>query len=202
MLYHLRGVITDLGPGLAVVECGGVGYGAAVTSITLSKLRVGAETKLYISEQIREDAFELYGFLSQAEKECFELLISVSGVGPKAAMSILSANTADGVYMAILSGNEKALTVAPGIGKKIAQRVILELKDRISRQAGDFALPDAGVDVPSGGTAAPPSKMADAASALAALGYTSSECAAALKGVDMSLPLEDIIRAALRSMVR
>ncbi|MGM9614471.1 MAG: Holliday junction branch migration protein RuvA [Oscillospiraceae bacterium] len=200
MFYHIKGTITDMEPGMAVIECGGVGFAVNTSANTLSQLRPGTEAKLYISEQVREDAFELYGFYTLAEKHCFEMLTSVSGVGPKAAVSILSSNTPEGVCMAVMSGNEKALTVAAGIGKKIAQRVILELKDKISKQAGDFALPDTGFTVPAGDSAQ--NKMADAASALGVLGYSSAESAAALKGVDQSLPLEEIIRAGLRNMMK
>lgn len=200
MFYHIKGTVTDMEPGMAVIECGGVGFAVNTSANTMSQLRPGAETKLYVSEQVREDAFELYGFNTLAEKNCFEMLISVSGVGPKAAVSILSSHTPESVCMAVMSGNEKALTVAAGIGKKIAQRVILELKDKMSKQAGDFALPDAGFAVPAGDSAQ--SKIADASSALGVLGYSSAESAAALRGVDMSLPLEDIIRAALRNMTK
>ena len=200
MLYHLKGIITDIVPGMAVVECGGVGYGVFTSMYTLSQLRVGAEDKLYICEAIREDAFDLYGFKTLSEKNCFELMTSVSGVGPKAAISILSSSTPDGVYMAVMSGNEKALTIAPGIGKKIAQRIILELKDKISKQASELAVPSENFSIPAADDAQ--SKMADAASALGVLGYSSAECSAALKGVDMSQSLEDIIRAALRSMTK
>lgn len=200
MFYHLKGTVAELQPGMAVIDCGGVGFAVNTSMNTLSQLRVGAEEKLYISEQVREDAFELYGFRTPAEKSCFEMLISVSGVGPKAAVSILSANTPEGVCMAIISGNEKALTVAQGIGKKIAQRVILELKDKMRKQSGDLAIPDVSFTVPQGDAAQ--TKLADAGAALAVLGYSSSECAAALRGVDMTLPLEDIIRAALRNMMK
>ncbi len=200
MFYHIKGIITDMEPGMAVVECGGIGFAVNTSANTMSRLRTGAEAKLYISEQVREDAFELYGFGTLAEKNCFDMLTSVSGVGPKAAASILSSNTPEGVCMAVMSGNEKALTVAAGIGKKIAQRVILELKDKMSRQAEELALPNADAALPSGDSAQ--SKMADAASALGVLGYSAAESAAALKGVDMSLPLEDIIRAALRQMMK
>lgn len=200
MFYHIKGTVTDMEPGVAVIECGGVGFAVNTSANTMSQLRVGTGTKLYISEQVREDAFELYGFGTLAEKNCFEMLTSVSGVGPKAAVSILSSNTPEGVCMAVMSGNEKALTVAAGIGKKIAQRVILELKDKMSKQAEDFALPDAGFAVSAGDTAQ--GKLADAMSALGVLGYSGAESTAALKGVDMSLPLEDIIRAALRNMMK
>ena len=200
MFYHLKGTVTDILPGMVVVECGGVGYGVTTSTYTLSQLRPGAEEKLYICESIREDAFDLYGFKTLAEKNCFELMITVSGVGPKAAISILSVCPPDGIYMAVMSGNEKALTAAPGIGKKIAQRILLELKDKIGKDAGAFVDTASDFVVPAGDAAQ--AKMADAASALAVLGYSSAECAAALKGIDMEQPLEDIIRAALRSMTQ
>lgn len=200
MFYHLKGVISEIGQGFAVVECGGIGFCVNTSLNTLSQLRAGKEEKLYISEQVKEDAFDLYGFKTPAEKNCFEMLISVSGVGPKAAISILSANTPEGVCMAVISGNDKALTVAQGIGKKIAQRIVLELKDKMQKQAGDLAMPDVGFTVPTGGEEQ--TKLSDAAAALGALGYSSSEAAAALKGVDMSLELEGIIRAALRNMMK
>lgn len=200
MFYYLKGTVAEIGQGVAVMDCAGVGFAVNTSMNTLSQIRVGTEDKLYISEQVREDAFDLYGFKTLAEKNCFEMLISVSGVGPKAAVSILSANTPEGVCMAVMSGNEKALMVAQGIGKKIAQRVILELKDKMQKQSGDFELPEVNFTVPQGD--ASQTKLADAGAALAVLGYTSSECAAALKGVDMTLPLEEIIRAALRNMMK
>ena len=200
MFHHIKGTVTDIEIGLAVLDCGGIGFAVNTSANTLSHLRTGDTAKLYISEQVREDAFDLYGFITQGEKICFEMLTSVSGVGPKAAISILSANSPEGVYMAVISGNEKALTVAQGIGKKIAQRVILELKDKMQKQAGDLAALDAGFALPAENAAQ--GNMSDAAAALAALGYSSSECAAALSGLDMSQPLESIIRAALRNMMK
>lgn len=200
MFYHLKGTITDIESNMAVLDCGGVGFSVNTSMNTLSQIRLGENIKLYICEQVREDAFELFGFKTLGEKHCFEMLISVSGVGPKAALSILSANTPEGVCMAVMSGNEKALTVAQGIGKKIAQRVILELKDKMQKQAGDFSAENTSFAVPA--DTEEQTKMSDAASALAVLGYSSSECASALKNVDMSMPLESIIRAALRNMMK
>ena len=200
MFYYLKGIVSDIAVGLAVVDCSGIGFAVNTSVNTISQLRVGTEAKLYISEQVREDAFDLYGFSTVAEKECFEMLISVSGVGPKAAVSILSANTPEGVYMAVMSGNEKALMVAQGIGKKIAQRVILELKDKLQKQAGTISTADIGFSAPEADSGS--SKLADAGAALAQLGYSSSETAAALRGVDLSMPLEDIIRDALRNMMQ
>lgn len=200
MFYHLKGLVTDIEANLAVIECGGVGFAVNTSMYSLSQVRIGETVKLYISEQVREDAFDLFGFTTAGEKQCFEMLTSVSGVGPKAAISILSSNTPEGVCMAIISGNDKALTVAQGIGKKIAQRVILELKDKLQKDSGAFSVSDTSFVVPA--TDEGQTKMSDAAAALAVLGYSSSECAAALKGVDMTMPLESIIRTALRNMMK
>ena len=200
MFYHIEGTVTDILNMLAVVDCGGVGYALNTTNNTLAGLKLGQKAKLYTYLNVREDCFDLYGFLTLSEKRCFELLISVSGVGPKAALSILSSSTPDALAMAILTGDEKALTVAPGIGKKIAQRVILELKDKMSKQSPEFA---SGSAILSGTPAAGGSKAADAAAALAGLGYSSSEISAALKGIDAeSLPVDAIVKQALRKMVK
>ena len=201
MFYHINGVVTDIEPNLVVLECGGVGYALNASLNTISSVRTGERAKLYTYECIREDAHDLYGFASKSEKHCFELLLGISGVGPKAALSILSSNTPDGLALAVLNGDEKALTSAPGIGKRIAQRILLELKDKMARESGgelDF----------SGGKGAPAAavfsnKATEAAQALAVLGYTSAEVSMALKGVDVEgLPLEEIIRQSLKKMVK
>lgn len=199
MFYYIEGVVALMDNSLAVIDCGGVGYALNTTVNTLSRLRVGERARLYVYTVIREDCFDLYGFFTQEEKRSFELLIGVSGVGPRAAQAILSANTPESLSLAVISGNEKALTVVPGIGKKIAQRVLLELKDKLSKE-----LEGVGAESFSGpaGTAGVGSdKMADAAAALGVLGYGNNEIAAALKGLDLqSLSVEDIIRQALRKM--
>ena len=201
MFYYLDGTISVLEPNLAVVDCGGVGYALNTSHNTVGHLRVGEKARLYTYLQVKEDVFELYGFYSLAEKHCFEMLISVSGVGPKAALSILSSNTPEGVTMAIISGNDKALTMAPGIGKRIAQRVILELKDKMQKESQSLEMPAFLTNT--GSPEAAQSKLSDAASALAVLGYGPSDIAAALKGIDVNgLALEDIIRAALKNMVK
>lgn len=199
MFYHLDGKVAELGQGMAVIDCNGVGYLVNTSLTTQSRLKVGERSKLYISESVREDAFELFGFATKSEKRSFDLLIGVSGVGPKAALSILSAYTPEALAMAILSGDEKALTVAPGIGKKIAQRVILELKDKLAKERGDFELPmKSGAPVAVGD-----GKLSDAAAALAVLGYGPAEINVALKGVDVApLTVEEIIKAALKNMMK
>ncbi len=201
MFYHLNGTVTDLEPNLAIIDCGGVGFAVNTTASTVGRLHRGERAKLYICEQVREDAFDLYGFATAEEKRCFEMLISVSGVGPKAAVAILSANTTERVCMAIVSDDERVLTAAPGVGKRLAQRIILELKDKIQKQSETLSVP--GMPAAAAGDGEGQSKLADVMSALTVLGYSRSECAAALKGLDLeTMGLEDAIRAALKNMMR
>ena len=183
MFYHLDGKVAELGQGMAVIDCNGVGYLVNTSLNTLSRLKNGEKAKLYISESVREDAFELFGFATKSEKRSFDLLIGVSGVGPKAALSILSAHTPEALTMAILSGDEKALTVAPGIGKKIAQRIILELKDKLAK--GQTASIQGESYGGSGITVIPENKLSEASAALAVLGYSQGEINIALKGCNL-----------------
>lgn len=199
MFYYLKGTVGHLAPNLAVIDCGGVGYACRTTSYTLSTLQTGESAKLYTHLNVREDAMELYGFASENERNCFQMLIGVSGVGPKAALSILSATTPEGLATSIITGNEKALMVAQGIGKKIAQRIILELKDKLSKGQ----LPAEESYGGTGVTVIPQDKTSEASAALAVLGYNPAEIAAALKGLDLEkLTLEEIVRQALRKMVK
>ena len=199
MFYYLNGVVAEMEANLAVIDCGGVGYACATTNYTLSQLKKGERAKLYTYMNVREDAVELFGFATQSELHSFKLLLGVSGVGPKAALSILSANTPANLAMAVVMGDEKTLTAAPGIGKKIAQRIILELKDKLAKEQSSFS-GDSGAILP---VAVPDDKTREAGAALAVLGYSASEVAAALKGIDMdALPLEEIIRQALKRMVK
>ena len=199
MFYYLNGVVAEMEANLAVIDCGGVGYACATTNYTLSQLKKGERAKLYTYMNVREDAVELFGFARQSELHSFKLLLGVSGVGPKAALSILSANTPANLAMAVVMGDEKALTAAPGIGKKIAQRIILELKDKLAKEQSSFS-GDSGAILP---VAVPDDKTREAGAALAVLGYSASEVTAALKGIDMdALPLEEIIRQALKRMVK
>lgn len=202
MFYYLDGVVAEILPGLAVIDCGGVGYACMTTNNTLAALKKGQRGRLYTFLNVAENAFGLYGFASQKELGSFKMLIGVSGVGPKAALAILSSTTPESLAMAVVTEDTKTLTAAPGIGKKIAQRIILELKDKLARESAAT-----GLDFSGGGAAAAApafsNKAADAAQALAVLGYTSAEVAQALKGVDVeSLPLEEIIRQGLKKMVK
>ena len=197
MLYYVSGPVTILEPGLAVIDCGGVGYGCRVTAYTAGQLKLNQNARLYITEAIREDAFDLYGFISKEEQRCFELLTSVNSVGPKAAMAILSSGGPQNLTLAVMTGDEKMLTAAQGIGKKIAQRIILELKDKLG--GSDVELDFSGTKV-----AAPVQTGNNAALATAALqelGYTPVEISAALKGVDPNASTEEMVRHALRAMV-
>lgn len=200
MYYYLNGTVAHIEPYLAVIDCGGVGYACRTTNHTIGKLSVGKAAKLYTHLYVREEIFELYGFASEGELGCFRMLIGVSGVGPKAALAILSSNTSEGLAMAIVSGNEKALTSAPGIGKKIAQRIILELKDKLAK--GQLTSAD-GEGFAGGITVIPENKASEASAALAVLGYSQTEIAVALKGIDLDgLSLEDVIKQALKKMVK
>lgn len=199
MFYHINGKVTAIEPNLAVIDCWGIGFALSVSVNTLSHLQIGENAKLFTYEHIREDTFELFGFFDKQEKRCFEMLIGVSGVGPKAAISILSSATPEALAMAVISGDEKALTAVPGIGKKIAQRILLELKDKIAKETSGLAMGvGAASAVPIGG-----SKLSDAVSALAVLGYSSSEITVVMKDIDIeNTALEDIIKQALRKMLK
>ena len=197
MIYYVSGPVTVLEPGLAVIDCGGVGYGCRVTAYTAAALKLDKPAKLYITESIREDAHDLYGFISREEQRCYELLTSVTGVGPKAAMAILSSGGPQNFTLAVMTGDEKMLTAAQGIGKKIAQRIILELKDKIGGGAMelDFSGPTVSAPVQQGNNASL------ATAALQELGYSPAEIATALKGVDPTASTEEMVRYALRAMV-
>ena len=197
MYYYVNGTVAEIGPNLAVIDCGGVGYACATTNYTLAQLKRGEQAKLYTYLHVREEIFDLYGFSTQAELSSFKMLLGVSGVGPKAALAILSSGTPDQLALSIVTGDEKSLTGVPGIGKKIAQRIILELKDKLAKeQTGFDARMGTLSPIPTGG------KTQEAASARAVLGYSSQEISAALKGVDAALPVEEMIRIALKKMAR
>ena len=188
-------------PYLAVIDCGGVGYACRTTAYTISQIKKGDRAKLFTYLSVQEDAMDLYGFFSQEELKLFQQLISVSGVGPKAALAILSSSTPANLAMSIITGDEKTLTRAPGVGKKIAQRVILELKDKLAKgqtvsASGENITMDAVTIIPQ-------NKLSEASAALAVLGYSQAEINVALKGVDVDgQPLEQVIRMALKNMVK
>lgn len=200
MFYYVQGTVAHIAQNLAVIDCGGVGYACKTTTNTISTLNRGKVHKLYTFLYVKEDVFELYGFATEGELNSFQMLLGVSGVGPKAALAILSYNSPESLAMAIVSGNEKALTAAPGIGKKIAQRIILELKDKMAK--GQLTI--GGMETFAGGvTIIPEDKTSEASAALAVLGYSQQEIMLALKGLDLqSLTLEEIIKQSLKKMMK
>ena len=196
MIYYVSGKVTILEPGLAVIDCGGVGYGCRVTAYTAAQLKLNTDAHLFVTESIREDAYDLYGFISREEQRCFALLTGINGVGPKAALSILSAGGPQNFTLAVMTGDEKMLTAAQGVGKKIAQRIILELKDKLGGASE--------LDFSAGSVAAAPAAsnaVGLATAALQELGYGPAEISAALKGVDPNASTEEMVRYALRAMV-
>lgn len=195
MLYYVSGTVTVLEPNLAVIDCGGVGYGCRVTAYTAGQLKLNQPAKLFITESIREDAFDLFGFISKEEQRCYEMLTTVNGVGPKAAMAILSPGPQN-FTLAVMTGDEKMLTAAQGVGKKLAQRIILELKDKIGGGTAelDFSVPVAAAPAAQG-------NLQLATAALQELGYSPAEVATALKGADPTASTEELVRYALRAML-
>lgn len=197
MFYYLEGIVSDIDINLAVIDCGGVGYAVNTTTNTLSRLKTKEKVKLYISEYIKEDSFDLYGFATLSERRCFEMLLTVSGIGPKAAQAILSTSTPEALAMAIMNGDEKAITVAQGVGKKIAQRVILELKDKVSKEANVVA-----AEMPAVLTPADGDSRNDAVAALMVLGYSAPEINGVLRRMDVSgMTTEQIVKIALKNLM-
>lgn len=200
MFYHLNGIVSDIDLNLAVIDCNGVGYAVNTTTNTLSRLKLNDKAKLYISECIKEDSFDLYGFATLGEKRCFEMLLGVSGIGPKAAQAILCATTPEGLTLAIMNGDDKAITAAQGVGKKIAQRVILELKDKVSKEMGGSSMSEMPAAITQ--TASDSKSKNDAIAALMVLGYGTAEINAALRGLDIgTMETEQIVKAALKNLM-
>lgn len=200
MIYCLTGKLLKKSLDTVVISCAGVGYAAQVPTTTAEALPApGQEATIYTVLNVTENDVSLYGFSSETQRDCFKMLTAVSGVGPKAGLAILSVMSPDKVALAASSGDHKAFTAANGVGPKLAQRIALELKDKVGKglAAGEgFAA--------SGGTAAPApaSAPAQAVAALVALGYSASEASAAVSRVDDTLSVQDIIKIALRGLSR
>ena len=199
MFYYISGKVAATEPGMAVIDAGGVGYAINTSYTSARSVRTGEQATFYTYLHVREGVFELYGFVRKEDLSCFRQLIAVSGVGPKAALAILSAVTPEKLALCVISGDEKALTAAPGIGKKLAQRILLEMKDKMSRDQLEAAGSASGVSLPgpeaSGGT------MEDALAALAVLGYPRAVAVGALQGVDTAgMATDEIVRAALKRL--
>ena len=198
MFYYLNGTVALLDANLAVIDCGGVGYACHTSNYTLARLQTGKPAKLFTYCNIKEDAFDIYGFSTREELDCFRRLIGVTGVGTKAALAILSAVSPDQLTLAVMTQDDKTITMAQGVGKKLAQRIILELKDKLAKEQQESGMP-----VVSGIVAGEKNKAAEAAAALAVLGYTQQDIAVAMKGIDAeNLPLEEIVRQSLKKMVK
>ena len=200
MISFVKGTVADIGENCLVVENGGIGYEIYMTGQDLGKARIGDEKKIHTFLYVREDILQLYGFFSKDDLGMFKLLIGVNGVGPKGALGILSGISADELRFAVLSDDVKTISKAPGIGKKTAQKMILELKDKLAKGQ----LPAAGESYGGSGlTVIPQDKTSEATAALAVLGYGPAEINMALKGLDLAaLSLEDIVRQALKKMLK
>ncbi len=202
MIYSLTGRLVHKQNGIAVVECAGVGYSCQTTNQTLSRLS-GDTVTLFTYMHITENSLDLFGFASRDELEMFKLLISVSGVGPKAALAVLNEYAPDRLILFIASGDAKMITKAQGVGPKLAQRIVLELKDKAAKMlpSGVIAAPDDIFSSSSERTVGSDS-FSEAIGALVSLGYSRSEAVQALSGVDPALSSDDMIREALRKLAR
>ncbi len=199
MLYSLRGKLTYSEFNITVIECSGVGYKCVVSSGTQRKLaQNGEEVFLYTYMSVKEGSVELFGFADKEELSCFKMLIEVSGVGAKVAIAILSTLSVEQIAASIVSSDIKSITMAPGVGKKLAQRIILELKDKISKIPMDLETTDSAV----GGNVLPrvSSNISKAVEALKVLGYSSSQILPVINNFDMNLPVEELIRLTLREI--
>ena len=201
MLYSVKGELIHMEPTVAVICCGGVGFRCRITMNTARQLpAIGQEAMLYTIMNVREDAIELFGFADQGELNCFRQLTAISGVGPKAAVAILSKLSPERVALAVAGGDYRTLTRAQGVGPKLAQRIVLEMKDKVGAlQTSE------GVSLPAGGGAVMVSaagNAAEAVSALSVLGFTPGEASAAVGRLDSAQPVEVLVREALKSLGR
>ncbi|MGM9613796.1 MAG: Holliday junction branch migration protein RuvA [Butyricicoccus sp.] len=200
MFYYVEGRVAVLEQGLAVIDCGGVGYACHTSQNTVGALKTGKTARLYTYLYVREGAVDLFGFADQEELNCFKMLLSVSGVGPKAALAILSVAPPSQLALAIITEDAKLLTQAPGIGKKIAQRIVLELRDKMSKGQLEGAAGRAAeaIAVPAAGTV---NHVQEAVAALMVLGYTQAEAFMAMEGLETAgMEAEDIIRHCLKKL--
>ena len=202
MLYYLIGTVSEIGQNSIILEVGGIGFQVNTSLQTISDVKAGSQVKLYISESIGENNYDLYGFSEQREKRFFELLISISGVGPKAAISVLSVMNTDELVHAVMTDDIKALTAAPGIGKKIAQRILLELRDKLGAELPNLASSISDSVKQPGKLPSENQAIFDAMAGLSVLGYSSAEVSAIIRRSDWTgMTAEQIIREVLKNMV-
>lgn len=202
MFYYVEGKAALVEQGLAVVDCGGVGYACHASQNTISAIKVGQQARLYTYLYVREDIFDLYGFADQEELSCFKMLIGISGVGPKAALAILSVAPPSRLALSIITGDEKLLTQAPGIGKKIAQRIVLELRDKMAKeQMENPVAQSAAPTLVQAGKGGGVNHTQEAVAALMVLGYSQAEAFHAMEGLTLDgMEAEDIIRQCLKKL--
>lgn len=193
MYYYIEGTVAHKGIDFIVVDAGGVGYKINTTDSAVSKVSAGEKKKIYTYLNVREDALDLYGFLTEEELNLFKLLISVSGIGPKVGLGILSSIMPSEFALAVVTGNIKAITKAPGVGPKVAQRIILELKDKMKKAEISEIPQDYGAFTDSSD---------EAVSALMVLGYTQGEAKSVLSKVEDGLSVEDTVKRALKLLMR
>lgn len=199
MIASLNGKLVVKDPTFAVVECGGVGFKCYITDNTHAKLGpLGEDVFLYTYLSVREDALDLFGFHSYAEMDTFRLITSVSGVGPKIGLAVLSVFSPDDVILYIAGGDAKSLTAASGVGIKLAQRIVLELKDKV----GSISSYSSSTDLQAVGNASANTNTKEAVEALVSLGYSQSEAALAVGRLDGSLAVDDLIKQALKQLAK
>ncbi len=195
MIYSIKGELIHTEPNLAVIECGGVGYGCRTTFTTLSQIgAIGETVKLFTYLHVREDAVELFGFYTQSELTCFKMLLSVSGAGPRTSLAILSDTTPEKFALCVATGDAKSLTKTKGVGPKLAQRIVLELKDKIAKEQ----LSEESVSVAEFTSSANSGAVGEAISALVVLGYSQTEAASVVSKLDASLSAPELIRKSLQ----
>lgn len=196
MIYSLNGEVTHLAQNLIVVECGGVGFECRSTSNAVSRANIGEKLKLYTYMNVREDAMELYGFADESELNCFKMLISVSGVGCKVAIAILSDLSPQEFALAVVNDDSKKITRAQGVGPKLAQRIVLELKDKLKKDSS-FAV----TDIPQINLNAKASNaVAEALTALMVLGFTNAQAQKALEGLDAEMSVQELVKEGLKRL--
>ncbi len=196
MIYSVKGEVTHIAQNLVVIECGGVGYACRTASSAVSKAAIGETLKLYTYMNVREDAVDLFGFADESELNCFKMLISVSGVGSKAAISILSALSPQEFALAVVNDDSKKITAAQGVGPKLASRIVLELKDKLKK---DKSLTD--VEIPKINLS-PAAKGAysEALTALMVLGFTNAQAQSALEGLSPDLTVQELVKEGLKRL--
>lgn len=203
MYAYLKGTLEEIAEDAVVVEVGNIGYNVRVSATTTQGLPgIGSEVKIYTYTLVREDAFTLYGFLTKDDLEIFKKLITVNGIGPKGGLAILSVMNADALRFAIMAGDAKSIAKAPGVGNKTAERVILDLRDKISMEDTLLGLGEPVVTASAAGGGADNVMKREAIEALVALGYSASDATNAVKRVevDENSTVEGILKAALKFM--